>query len=172
MRQVTRKPTGNKAPRKPRNCVKKKKHPQYGTSKLEERFANEFLDRLGVEYTYQFEAKDIGRFYDFYLPKENAIIEIDGDYWHGNPEKYSDDKLKWHQKKARRVDELKDKWALMHGITIIRIWESDIEKDPSGVMSVLRERIGDAKSRQTIVENRRKRHPRPKTSGDTVEKSE
>lgn len=169
MKQVTRKPSTNKAPRKPRNCAKKRKHPQYGTSKLEERFANDFLDRLGVEYTYQYEAKDIGRFYDFYLPKENAIIEIDGDYWHGNPEKYSDDKLKYHQRKARRVDEIKDKWALSHGIPIIRIWESDIEKNPSGVMEVLRERIGDANSRRTIVENRTRKHFRPKPEDDEEE---
>lgn len=60
---------------------KRKKHPQYGTSKLEEDFAHNFLDKLGVKYTYQFEAKDIGRFFDFYLQDENLIIEVDGDYW-------------------------------------------------------------------------------------------
>ena len=42
-----------------------RKHPKYGTSKLEEDFARDFLDKLGVKYIYQFEAKDIGRFYDF-----------------------------------------------------------------------------------------------------------
>lgn len=56
-------------------------HPKYGTSKLEEDFAHNFLDKLGVKYTYQFEAKDIGRFFDFYLQDENLIIEVDGDYW-------------------------------------------------------------------------------------------
>ena len=30
----------------------KRKHKEYGTSKLEERFAKEFLDKLGVEYQY------------------------------------------------------------------------------------------------------------------------
>lgn len=60
---------------------RKQIHPQYGTSKLEEDFAHNFLDKLGVKYTYQFEAKGIGRFFDFYLQDENLIIEIDGDYW-------------------------------------------------------------------------------------------
>lgn len=60
---------------------KKQIHPQYGTSKLEEDFAHNFLDKLGVKYIYQFEAKDIGRFFDFYLQDENLIIEVDGDYW-------------------------------------------------------------------------------------------
>ena len=64
-----------------KKVLNKKKHPKYGTSKLEEYFAKEFLDKLGVEYVYQFEAKDIGRFYDFFLKKQNLLIEIDGDYW-------------------------------------------------------------------------------------------
>ena len=38
---------------------------QYGTSKLEEQFARDFLDKLEVPYKWQFEAKDIGRFFDF-----------------------------------------------------------------------------------------------------------
>ena len=56
-------------------------HKEYGTSKLEERFAKDFLDVLGVKYIYQFKAESIGRYFDFYLPKENLILEVDGDYW-------------------------------------------------------------------------------------------
>ena len=64
----------------------KRKHPQYGTSKLEEYFAKNFLDKLGVEYQYQFEAKDIGRFYDFFIPNSDGsygglLLEVDGDFW-------------------------------------------------------------------------------------------
>lgn len=58
-----------------------KKHPKYGTSKLEKKFAKEFLEKLGVKYEEQFEAKDIKRFYDFYLPEHRVLIEVDGDYW-------------------------------------------------------------------------------------------
>lgn len=64
-----------------KKIIFKKKHPEYGTSNLEDKFVKEFLDKLGVEYIRQFEAKDIKRFYDFYLPNQNLIIEIDGDYW-------------------------------------------------------------------------------------------
>lgn len=56
-----------------------KKHPQYGTSKLEEDFARDFLDKLDLKYEYQFEAKDIKRFFDFNV--QGVLIEIDGDYW-------------------------------------------------------------------------------------------
>ena len=39
--------------------------PKYGISKLETYFAKEYLDKLGLKYIYEYEAKDIGRFYDF-----------------------------------------------------------------------------------------------------------
>lgn len=136
----------------------KRKHPQYGTSKLEEYFASEFLDKLGVEYVYQFEAKDIGRFFDFYLPKSNLIIEIDGDYFHGNPAIYSEKELRGHQKRAQRVDEYKTKWALMHGIPIIRFWESDIRKNPKKVMDALKEELNIQNRKNLLREDKRKRH--------------
>ena len=136
----------------------KRKHPKYGTSKLEEDFAREFLDKLGVKYVYQFEAKDIGRFYDFYFPDHHMLLELDGDYWHGNPEKYEKDELKKHQLKARRIDEYKNKWALLHGIPILRIWESDIRKNPKKVMKILKEELNIQEKNRLINENKRKRH--------------
>lgn len=146
-------------PKKKQNTIKsKKKHPQYGTSKLEDDFAQQFLDKLKVNYVYQFEAKDIGRFYDFYLPNENLLIEIDGDYWHGNPDKYSENELKYHQRKAQRIDEYKNKWALLHGIPILRIWESEIRKQPSKVMNVLKSIISERTRQQFINENKKLRH--------------
>jgi very-short-patch-repair endonuclease len=141
-----------------KNTLGKKKHPQYGTSKLEDDFANDFLKKLGVEYQYQFEAKDIGRFFDFYLPKSNLIIEIDGDFWHGNPEKYNKEELRGHQIRAQRIDEYKNKWALLHGIPILRIWESDIRKNPKKVMNILKEELNIQEKRRIINENKRKRH--------------
>lgn len=155
MRQPTRKKVSDEAVQ-PKKVNKKKV--QYGTSKLEDYFAHEFLDKIGVEYTYQFEAKDIGRFFDFYLTKENLIIEIDGDYWHGNPEKYKKEDLRYHQRKAQKVDAYKTKWALTHGIPILRIWESDIRKEPEKVMQLLSESVKNGEVRQKILENRKKKH--------------
>ena len=57
-------------------------------------------------------------------------MKLIGDYWHGNPDKYEKDELKKHQIRVQRVDEYKNKWALLHGIPILRIWESDIRKNP------------------------------------------
>ena len=144
------------------SAIKKKytvyPHPKYGTSKLEDKFASEFLDKLGVRYTRQFEAADIGRFFDFYLNDENLIIEVDGDYWHSNPEKYDEDDLSPMQKRNRKVDEYKEKWALLHSIPIMRIWESDINKNPKKVMEDLKSRISNIKEQEEKKNNRKKRH--------------
>lgn len=148
----------NKAKIVKKTKIIKKQHPKYGTSKLEDDFAKEFLNKLGVKYVYQFEAKDIGRFFDFYLPDSNLIIEIDGDFWHGNPEKYKKEELKGHQIRAQRIDEYKTKWALMHSIPILRIWESDIRKNPKKVMEMLKETLNIQNNKQRILENKKKRH--------------
>lgn len=135
-----------------------KNHPKYGTSKLEDDFAHDFLDKLNIKYSRQYEAKDIGRFYDFYLDNSRLLIEIDGDYYHSNPNTYDEDKLSPMQKKNRRVDKLKDEWALMHGIPIIRFWESDIRKNPDKVLKELKERLYIQDDKIEKKNNKNKRH--------------
>ncbi len=128
-----------------RNKVQK-----YGTSKLEIYFATHFLDRVGVSYVYEYHAKEIGRYYDFavikrekgrtYLTEErNSItsiddtkenvkvlffVEVDGDYHHGNPEKYP--KPNNFQKRNMVIDEMKNSYCRRKKIPLLRIWESEI----------------------------------------------
>lgn len=45
------------------------------------------------------------------------------------------------QKHNRMVDKIKDKWALLHGIPLIRIWEIDIRKNPQEVLTMLKKRL-------------------------------
>ena len=85
-------------------------------------------------------------------------MKLIGDYWHGNPDKYEKDELKKHQIRAQRVDEYKNKWALLHGIPILRIWESDIRKNPKKVMKILKEELNIQEKNRLIQENKRKRH--------------
>lgn len=153
-------------PKKKRTVSKVKKttrmtvrvHPKFGTSKLEEDFAKDFLDKLRVRYVYQFEAKDIGRFYDFYLPDNNLIIEVDGSYYHSDPRLVKEENMNPMQKHNKRVDEYKDKWALMHGIPIMRIWEKDIREDPKMVMNELKKRLYKEAEKKTLIEKKNKRH--------------
>jgi very-short-patch-repair endonuclease len=141
-----------------RGAVRHPHHQKYGTSKLEEDFAKNFLDKLGVKYVYQFEAKDIGRFYDFYLPSHNLIIEVDGGYYHSDPRVVDENKLNPMQKHNRRVDEYKNKWALAHGIPIMRIWEKDIREAPDKVLKELKERLYIEDKKVTLTEKKNKRH--------------
>ena len=148
-----------------RGAVRHPHHQKYGTSKLEEDFAKNFLDKLGVKYVYQFEAKDIGRFYDFAIILNDnmttgnmILIEIDGGYFHSDPRLVKEGEMNPMQKHNKRVDEYKDKWALLHGIPLIRIWEKDIREAPDKVLKELKERLYIEDKKVTLTEKKNKRH--------------
>lgn len=143
---------------KPRNNIahKHRRHKEYGTSKLEERFAQKFLDALGVKYVYQFKAESIGRYYDFYLPEHNVLIEVDGDYWHSYGIVW--EQMTPTQKKNKRVDEAKTHWALSNCVPLYRFWEHDINDHPEAVMEKLKEILGKSRKEKEIKESKKKRH--------------
>lgn len=159
--------TKNKGKSGQRQCSKKctKKlskqrrriHPKFTVSKLEDDFARDFLDKLGIEYVRQFEAKSIGRFYDF-VTASGLIIEVDGGYYHSDPRVVDENNLSPMQKKNKRVDELKNKWALEHGMPIMRIWEKDIRENPQEVMKALKERLYIEGEKVVLEEKKNKRH--------------
>ena len=87
------------------------------------------LSLNGIIFIKQFH---VPRFYcDFYLPDYNLIIEVDGDYWHANPSKYSANdfigpkKLFAHQIWAR--DLYKKQKLEELGYQVMSIWESDLK---------------------------------------------
>jgi very-short-patch-repair endonuclease len=75
----------------------------------------EILDKLNIKYYHQIWKEKI--LCDFYLPKENCIIEVDGKYWHNYPKGNTKDKI--------RTKELKK-----IGYNVLRFWEKEfnIEK--------------------------------------------
>lgn len=62
------------------------------------------------------------------------------------------------QKRNKRVDEYKNKWALEHGIPLMRIWEKDIRENSKEVMKQLKERLYIEDKKQTLIEKKNKRH--------------
>lgn len=120
----------------------KKEHAEYGTSKLEERFARDFLDKIGVKYVYQYKAVSIGRYFDFRICVNEKpigpIIEIQGSYWHGDPRLYEENELNRTQKRDKKIDEYKKAWCDRNGIPLIYIWELDINKQPEKVLQSLK----------------------------------
>ena len=64
----------------------------------------------------------------------------------------------WMQKHSEWVDKIKDQWAHEHRLTLIRIWEHEINETPSEVMIMLREKIGEEDEKQQRRNNKAKRH--------------
>ncbi len=153
MRQPVKNKTVKTTNVKKTSGTKKRKHKEYGTSKLEQRFAKDFLDKLGVEYIYQFKAEDIGRYYDFRIV-DGPIIEINGSYWHGDKRLYEEKDLNKVQKRSKYIDSIKEKWALEHGIPIYYIWEKDINETPLKVIDELKKILHVADK----MKNKKKRH--------------
>lgn len=136
--------------KKKKVSTKKKKHihPEYGTSKLEERFAHEFLDKLGVKYQYQYKASSIKRYFDFKILPDGPLIEVDGDYYHAYGLLF--EQMNPMQKHNHRVDEYKNRYCSRNGIKLIRIWEHDINNNPQKVMSMLRRELLDKGDKNNI----------------------
>jgi hypothetical protein len=176
--------TTEKSKKVVKNTIKENRNkPKYGISKLEAYFAKEYLDKMGLKYIYEYEAKDIGRFYDFAITlyqeipfiMENKhgiesikqegqnipicmLIEIDGDYYHSNPEIMKNKKLNNMQKHNKFVDFLKDKWCEKKGIPLVRIWENDIRHNPKKVFELLNQYLGEGYRKKRIDDNKKRPH--------------
>lgn len=104
-------------------------------SKLEEKFLNLILPN--VEYVRQYYVRDIKAYYDFYIPKHNILIEIDGDFWHCNPEGKYPKPIYESQFKNLKKDKIKTDWCVNNNISLLRFWEKDINDNPDLVKSKL-----------------------------------
>ena len=78
---------------------------------------------------------------DVYVPSKNTIIEFQGDYWHGNPKKYSKEELSEYQLEKVKKDEILREYCKNNGIKLIEIWESDYNRNSDNVMNILMESI-------------------------------
>lgn len=113
---------------------------QNHTSKLEEKFSI-ILKTLNIKYTQWFYAKEIKAFYDFYIPLKNTIIEVDGDFFHCNPNsQYSIPEYKT-QKKSLKRDKEKNQWAKDNDFKLLRFWEDDINNHPDKILKILKENL-------------------------------
>lgn len=78
--------------------------------------------------------------------------------WHSDPRVVDESKLTPTQKRNKRVDEIKNKWAMLNGIPILRIWEKDINERPDLVMKMLKERLRIQTDKIRLEEEKKKRH--------------
>jgi len=89
------------------------------------RVFEKILENNKVEFEKEFVIEN--KSYDFFI-KPNILIEIDGDYWHGNPSVYKKSELNNIQKRKKRIDKQKNSIADKNGYLLFRIWGSDLKR--------------------------------------------
>jgi len=86
----------------------------------------EFFNTLKLYYgennvLHKFKVNGINHEFDFYVIDKNLIIELDGDYWHGNKENQI---LTNRMKIQYHIDKGYTESAILAGFEIIRVWTS------------------------------------------------
>jgi G:T-mismatch repair DNA endonuclease (very short patch repair protein) len=86
-----------------------------------------FLKELNIPFlTHQYMEIEHGYQCDILVPSINLVIECDGDWWHGNREKYPD--LTYWQLEQVERDILRTEELKQSGFKILRLWEKDIKE--------------------------------------------
>ena len=103
-----------------------------------EKRAYALMDELPIEYKKQvLIAKKFC--VDAFIPEHNIIIQIDGDYWHGNPAKFKD--LDHRQQKRVNIDRSQNAYFAKCGYTVLRFWGSDIRKRPKWIVEQIMQAV-------------------------------
>ncbi len=126
-----------KTPTQKKNYIEKQAKKMYWNPTGPEIRLGEILDELKIYYFSQKIIQD--KIFDYYIPKVNLIIEVDGDYWHGFNKEYNE--LNEIQKRSVRNDKDKDILAKGLGYDILRFWEHDIFDNPDFIKSEILKKI-------------------------------
>lgn len=90
-----------------------------------EREFKKLLKELKISFEIQ---KIVGnKIYDFFIPTHNLLVEIDGDYYHANPDFINEEDMNGMQAKNVRNDKFKDALASGMGYGLERVWENDLK---------------------------------------------
>jgi G:T-mismatch repair DNA endonuclease (very short patch repair protein) len=108
--------------------------PKQSNTRPERAIKEELIKRgyeEGEEFIHQY--RFMNKFMcDFCFPKPKVVVEVYGDFWHGNPIKYAGKKLHKHQIKGINRDKSKEAYIKTvdnRSWTYLVVWESDIKKD-------------------------------------------
>jgi very-short-patch-repair endonuclease len=111
-------------------------------SLLEKNFES-FFKILNIKYkhSYYINTKNSHFIYDFYLSEYKCLVEIDGDFWHCNPNtKYSTPECKTQEINILN-DQRKNQWAKDNDFKLLRFWEDDINNHPDKILKILKENL-------------------------------
>ena len=107
-------------------------------SKLESKFET-ILNLLNIEYEFQHEFQK--RLFDFKIKNKNILIEIDGDFYHCNPNTKHSEVLYETQSLTKKNDNYKNTLCQNHGMILLRYWEKDINERPEWIISELKKEL-------------------------------
>lgn len=102
------------------------------------------LNNLHIEYRAEFPLKKTGGGIYYYdcLIGSNKFIEINGDYWHGNPRIYKSNDIILKGSHSEIIvknkwisDKKKIKFAKKNGFSVLTIWEFDIKLDEQDIIN-------------------------------------
>jgi very-short-patch-repair endonuclease len=114
-------------------------------SKLEETFKNILINNFSMveetDFYPQYYVREIKSLYDFKISGKNILIEVDGDFWHCNPNSDFSEPKYAAQINNLKQDKIKNEWCLNNNYKILRFWESDINNNPEGIIEILRKEI-------------------------------
>jgi len=84
-----------------------------------------FLKELNLFFlTHQYMEIEHGYQCDILIPSMNLVIEVDGNYWHGNP-KFFPNPNEWQIKQIEK-DKIRTQELIESGFKVLRFWECDI----------------------------------------------
>lgn len=113
------------------------------------------LNELNILYDEEFiiQENDMTRIYDFKIG--NILIELNGDFWHANPEKYlSNDLLNFPGQEVKasflwEKDKIKKELAEKKGYEVVYFWEKEINTNIG--LSIIKEKL----NKYAISENKK-----------------
>jgi len=111
-------------------------------SKLEETFVDILKTNFNMvehdHYHRQHYVREIKALYDFKISGKKILIEVDGDFWHCNPNGKFPEPIYEAQRGNIKQDIIKTQWCVENGYKLLRFWETDINTNPDNVINRLK----------------------------------
>jgi very-short-patch-repair endonuclease len=121
---------------------------KYGFKTFRKDHSNIELDLIQSLSEFEFKSGYVGRNQvDLLCRKKKIAIEVQGDFWHANPEKYPEDWInpvsKLSAKEIHEKDEKKKKFLESKGYIVFYVWENDYKKNKELTIESLKKNIFD-----------------------------
>ena len=113
-----------------------------------EQAIQDMLDEMNIAYDIEksLKFKNTWKHFDINLIDYPVLIEVDGNYWHGNKETMRKGKPNFMQLKNKQNDMIKNWVAKNAGYKLIRVWELDIKENYDEVKDRITKLLKELKS--------------------------